>query len=178
MSYDGTTPFHHDRLGWTDERIAQLKKLWAEGYSASQIAYRLRGVSRNAVIGKLHRLGVGGRQTPSRPIRVAHIRKPRMKKPRVPAPLIASTPLPPPPPVPATALRLTLMQLTDQTCKCGLGDPKEAGFAFCGLPVKEGSRYCAEHHARFYSVTRTENAKLKLRRPRVETDNRFERWAA
>ena len=53
-------------MGWTDERVELLKKLWAEGLSASQIAGRLGGVTRNAVIGKVHRLGLSGRATSSR----------------------------------------------------------------------------------------------------------------
>ena len=44
-------------MAWTDDRVEVLKKLWAEGLSASQIAARLGGVTRNAVIGKVHRLG-------------------------------------------------------------------------------------------------------------------------
>ena len=53
-------------MGWNDERVEQLKKLWSEGLSASQIASRLGGVTRNAVIGKVHRLGLSGRATTSR----------------------------------------------------------------------------------------------------------------
>ena len=53
-------------MAWTDERVETLKKLWAEGLSASQIANRLGGVTRNAVIGKVHRLGLSGRTTTSR----------------------------------------------------------------------------------------------------------------
>src|SRR5512134_1496608 len=53
-------------MAWTDERVELLKKLWAEGLSASQIASRLGGVTRNAVIGKVHRLGLSGRATPTR----------------------------------------------------------------------------------------------------------------
>ena len=53
-------------MAWTDERIELLTKLWAEGHSASQIAGRLGGVTRNAVIGKVHRLGLPGRTTTSR----------------------------------------------------------------------------------------------------------------
>ena len=54
-------------MAWTDERVEQLKKLWSEGLSASQIASRLGEVTRNAVIGKVHRLGLAGRATVSRP---------------------------------------------------------------------------------------------------------------
>ena len=53
-------------MAWTDERVELLKKLWADGLSASQIAGRLGGVTRNAVIGKVHRLGLSGRATSSR----------------------------------------------------------------------------------------------------------------
>ena len=53
-------------MAWTDERVELLKKLWSEGLSASQIAGRLGGVTRNAVIGKVHRLGLSGRATSSR----------------------------------------------------------------------------------------------------------------
>ena len=52
-------------MGWTDERVELLKKLWQDGLSASQIAKQLGGVTRNAVIGKVHRLGLSGRATPS-----------------------------------------------------------------------------------------------------------------
>jgi GcrA cell cycle regulator len=58
-------------MKWTDERVAMLTKLWAEGLSASQIAKQLGGVTRNAVIGKVHRLGLSGRAKPSSPARKA-----------------------------------------------------------------------------------------------------------
>ena len=51
-------------MGWTDERVELLKKLWQDGLSASQIAKQLGGVTRNAVIGKVHRLGLSGRAAP------------------------------------------------------------------------------------------------------------------
>src|SRR3954462_10521046 len=53
-------------MGWTDERVEQLKQLWTEGLSASQIARVMGGVTRNAVIGKVHRLGLAGRAGPAR----------------------------------------------------------------------------------------------------------------
>src|SRR4051794_16711890 len=67
-------------MGWTEERVGLLKKLWLEGLSASQIAKQLGGVTRNAVIGKVHRLGLSGRATPSQPPR------PAFKTPRPPRP--------------------------------------------------------------------------------------------
>ena len=53
-------------MAWTDERVEQLKKLWSEGLSASQIANRLGDVTRNAVIGKVHRLGLEARAKPKK----------------------------------------------------------------------------------------------------------------
>src|SRR5436309_13039421 len=64
------------RMNWTDERVEMLKKLWADGLSASQIAAELGGITRNAVIGKVHRLGLSGRaKSPSSAA-------PRPRKPR------------------------------------------------------------------------------------------------
>ncbi|MCB2111274.1 MAG: GcrA cell cycle regulator, partial [Rhodobacteraceae bacterium] len=62
-------------MSWTDERVELLKKMWTEGQSASQIAKELGGVTRNAVIGKVHRLGLsnrtGGAPEPARPAKAA-----------------------------------------------------------------------------------------------------------
>ena len=57
----------HAYLNWTDDRVELLKKLWSEGLSASAIATALGGVTRNAVIGKVHRLGLSGRAKPPQP---------------------------------------------------------------------------------------------------------------
>src|ERR1700749_3350562 len=71
--------------GWTEDRVAALKKLWLEGLSASQIAKQLGGVTRNAVIGKVHRLGLSGRATPASPPR------PASKAPLPPRPVSGSS---------------------------------------------------------------------------------------
>src|SRR3989440_2851224 len=68
------------RMAWNDERVDLLKKLWSDGLSASQIAGRLGGVTRNAVIGKVHRLGLSGRATPSQPSRPT-FKAPRPQRP-------------------------------------------------------------------------------------------------
>src|SRR5476651_1425507 len=73
-------------MGWTDERVEVLKKLWLDGHSASQIAKQLGGVTRNAVIGKVHRLGLSGRAAPSHPSR------PTFKTPRPPRPISMPAP--------------------------------------------------------------------------------------
>ena len=75
-------------MGWTDERVELLRKLWLDGHSASQIAKQLGEVTRNAVIGKVHRLGLSGRATPSQPTR------PAFKAPRPPRPAVRPREIP------------------------------------------------------------------------------------
>ena len=155
-------------MNWTDERVELLRKLWAEGLSASQIAAQLGGVSRNAVIGKVHRLKLSsrGRAAPTQA---------RQKKAKTAAPKTAKPAPPPSRPVPqtigATALkieydeepaprpvarvddsvvvpisrRLKLVELTDRTCKWPNGDPLNEEFHFCGNASKESGPYCAYH---------------------------------
>src|SRR5882672_9173664 len=72
-------------MSWTDERIERLKSLWTKGMTASHIADELGGVSRNAVIGKAHRLGLQSRPSPVKPNEPAP--RPKAKaKPAAPAP--------------------------------------------------------------------------------------------
>ena len=146
--------------GWTEDRVGALKKLWLEGQSASQIAKQLGGgVTRNAVIGKVHRLGLSGRATPSQPARTAAFRpaRPRatpagspMAQPSAPRRIEAVTPranLPvaptpmAPPELPGTA---TVMTLGAHMCKWPIGDPSSNEFSFCGRRSSEGV-YCVEH---------------------------------
>ncbi|MFN4131229.1 MAG: GcrA family cell cycle regulator [Paracoccaceae bacterium] len=186
-------------MSWTDERVETLKKMWAEGQSASQIAKELGGVTRNAVIGKVHRLGLsnrvgGGKEEAEeeapvvaakpepvakpapepRPEPVATAPRPAPERPVAAAPAAPSnvTPLPvrkaiipagqPLPPQPSAneispealasvrevekhAKRLTLMELTERTCKWPIGDPATDDFWFCGLPSLPGKPYCEAH---------------------------------
>jgi len=93
-------------LSWTDERIDQLKAMWEKGLTASQIADELGGVSRNAVIGKAHRLGLQSRPSPVKaneaPKKAAPARKPAAPAPEAEAPRAAApVAAPPPPPRPA-----------------------------------------------------------------------------
>ncbi len=174
-------------MTWTDERVALLKKLWMEGLSASQIAAELSGgVTRNAVIGKVHRLKLSAR---AKPANVA----PRPKAPRSPAPRRPSSGASAPqranlsstgprrtsaaPVMGATALkidedfeteavvevqakvaelyippeeRISLLQLTEKTCKWPIGDPMSSEFHFCGRSSDEGKPYCDFHSRRAY----------------------------
>jgi GcrA cell cycle regulator len=191
-------------MSWTDERVDTLKRMWAEGQSASQIAKELGGVTRNAVIGKVHRLGLSNRvegdEQPApavaqpapvppapEPVRAVEppVEAPRPKPepapqpaPRAEAPeqpepapapqpvftprrpiVPAGQPLPPQPSaneispetlasvreVEKRALKLTLMELTERTCKWPIGDPATEKFWFCGLPSQQGKPYCEAH---------------------------------
>jgi len=157
-------------MNWTDERVELLKKLWSEGLSASQIAAQLGAVTRNAVIGKVHRLKLSsrGRSTaaPARPKKPAPASAPAKTVARAaPAPRPVTTS------VGATALqtqfdvepvirqpsrssdnvvvpisrKLQLTQLSERTCKWPNGDPLSEDFNFCGNEAAETGPYCAYH---------------------------------
>ncbi|MDO5641921.1 MAG: GcrA family cell cycle regulator [Paracoccus sp. (in: a-proteobacteria)] len=198
-------------MSWTDERVETLKRMWSEGQSASQIAKELGGVTRNAVIGKVHRLGLSNRDE-AEPEAAAAAPKPEpeakakarpaAQKPKPapepvkaapePEPEVAAKPEAAPEPEPATqsaeppapvafsnrrpivpagqplppqpsaneispealatvrevekkARKLSLMDLTERTCKWPIGDPATEKFWFCGLPSQPGKPYCEAH---------------------------------
>ena len=133
-------------MTWTDERVETLKKLWTDGLSASQIAAELGGITRNAVIGKVHRLGLSGRaKSPSssapRPRKArAHSHMLRVSRPSIrgntalahaydlevePEPELIDNVIP-------LGQRRTLLELTEETCRWPIGDPGHAEFFFCG----------------------------------------------
>ena len=159
-------------MSWTDERVELLKKLWAEGLSASQIAGQLGGVTRNAVIGKVHRLKLSGRARSSNA--ASRVKKAAAatataasastaRRQRPARPMVAT--------VGSTALKvefeedaialqhlrpvenvvvpisrkLSLVQLTERTCKWPNGDPLSEDFSFCGNDVGEAGPYCTYH---------------------------------
>ena len=179
-------------MSWTDERVDVLKRMWSDGQSASQIAKELGGVTRNAVIGKVHRLGLSNRNddadagtapaveaaTPvspppapdPAPVQPEPEPVEEPEAPEAPAVVIttfaqrraivpAGQPLPPQPSaneispealasvreVEKTARKLTLMELTERTCKWPIGDPATDKFWFCGLPSQPGKPYCEAH---------------------------------
>ena len=156
-------------LGWTDERVELLKKLWADGLSASQIAAELTGVTRNAVIGKVHRLGLSGRAkapapTTPRPKKVA-THRPASDTHERSEPSVTS--------VGNAAVKLNvvpvarpqveaqpkiyslsdaplvenagILDLTEQTCKWPVGDPGDSSFHFCARRSETGIPYCGYH---------------------------------
>ena len=138
-------------MGWTDERVTVLKKLWLEGLSASQIAKQLGGVTRNAVIGKVHRLGLSGRATPSQPSRPAY--RPQRPRAQVQAPAAAPAPrraepvlrTPTPAPMPDLPGTATVLTLGAHMCKWPIGDPSGGDFSFCGRRTQHEGPYCIEH---------------------------------
>lgn len=155
--------------GWSDKRIELLKKLWSEGLGASQIAGRLGSVTRNAVIGKAHRLGLSGRATTSRMrscrASAARTRQQESSKAKTvkaknttqpssvsrPDKLVLVRPavdFAPPTEemvIPLTE-RKTIQTLTECSCRWPIGDPQMADFHFCGKNKVPLLPYC-EHHA-------------------------------
>jgi GcrA cell cycle regulator len=160
-------------MNWTDERVELLRKLWSEGLSASQIAAQLGGVSRNAVIGKVHRLKLSGRgratATPARQkkaVQGSTVQKSVSRAVTATRHVTTS--------IGATALQaqfdsepvarhyirpvaenvvvpisrhLHLVELTERTCKWPNGDPLSEDFHFCGNDAAETGPYC-KYHAR------------------------------
>jgi GcrA cell cycle regulator len=144
-------------MTWTDERVEMLKKLWADGLSASQIAAVLGGVTRNAVIGKVHRLGLSGRAK-SASSGVPRPRKPRTHMLRVARPVsrgsnalaLAYDMDPEPEPelidnIIPIGQRRTLLELNENTCRWPIGDPATPDFFFCGGKPLTSLPYCHYH---------------------------------
>ena len=139
---------------WTDERILQLTALWLGGHSASTVARQLGGVTRNAVIGKVHRLGLSGRATPSAPGAPrppATVKPPRTaSRPRAKAAVATVQRLrlldvgASAPEIDECEPRVPLLKLSAGGCRFGLGDPRDEAFGFCPETAVRG-RYCARH---------------------------------
>jgi GcrA cell cycle regulator len=146
-------------MSWTDERVELLKKLWSDGLSASQIAAELGGITRNAVIGKVHRLGLSGRA------KSTSSAAPRQRKARAPSHMMrigrpairGNTALAHAYEVETEAepelldnvipigQRRTILELNEQTCRWPVGDPSSGDFFFCGGNTLDGLPYCAYH---------------------------------
>lgn len=163
-------------MSWTDERIGILKKMWKEGKSAAEIAKTLgKGVTRNAVIGKAHRMGLSGRPSPIKkqaapkkgkaatpaPKKAAKAPRGGKKEKAAPAPTRNSRNAAPPAreveePVSSGSEiaplngGITLLDLTERMCKWPIGDPREPDFVFCGRGIRIGTPYCPDHAAMAY----------------------------
>lgn len=165
-------------MAWTDGRVERLKELQKDGLSASRIAADLGGFGhapdggRNAVIGKLHRIGLSVGGGPYVPQKAGEkiVRKPKPRLPKNPKPPKPANGSLRPRPTKATPERLeqaqanyraaaeatepspyasacavTLLQLTAETCRWPLGDPSTSEFRFCGMLPCGGLPYCAPH---------------------------------
>ncbi len=123
-------------LSWTDERIEELKQLWGEGLSAQDIGKKL-GVTKNAVIGKAHRLGLPPRPSPIRRARPATATKARRK----------------------TSPTSVGLRATGHTCVWPIGDPAEDDFRFCDAPSMPHKPYCQKHYDLAYIQPRPRSAR-------------------
>ena len=131
-------------MSWTHERIEQLKKLWEAGYTASNIATELGGITRNAVIGKAHRLGLSGRmKSKSKVSSVSIVRKRKMPVNKNSKIIELTTSVEPMNPT-------SFADIKDGLCRWPLGEPEDLDFKFCGRKCAEGIIYCTEHHSLAY----------------------------
>lgn len=180
-----------EAMSWTDERVEILKKLWSQGLSASQIAGELGGgVTRNAVIGKVHRLGLSGRaknpaaqaarprkatRAPSHPLThtppaaapgaPAQVRGNLALAPKpeaAPAPVIQVVPQSAPEVVVPISERVTIMELRESMCRWPHGDPTTPEFRFCGAKSPPGTPYCAYHAQIAYQPSMERRREKKL----------------
>ena len=156
---------------WTDERVAIAMKMWQDGESASFIADTLgAGLSRNAVIGKIHRMGLFSRdkgrkqgqryypdnQSQPRPRapqgESARTESPRVERQRLPSGALNPYLIPDAESDLAIPVeqRKTIQQLTSRTCKWPVGDPGSVDFFFCGAEKEIDTPYCRSHCRRAY----------------------------
>jgi len=128
-------------MAWTDDKVKQLKKLWTKGKSAVEIAKEL-GISKNSVIGKVHRLNLSARPSPIKK-KTVEIVKTAPKK---------------------MTGKCQLMDLKTNTCHWPIGEPTDKDFHFCGKPTATGKPYCPEHCSIAYTSLKElteQNAKNK-----------------
>lgn len=146
-------------MSWTDDRVAVLTKMWGEGKTAAEIAKTLGGVTRNAVIGKAHRLKLSNRASPiPQPKKAANANKASAAKATavekkkftakpakdesdhiavIKAPEVCKD-------IPEGE-RVAMVDLGPRQCRWPNGDPRDADFSFCGHEAVAGLPYCLEH---------------------------------
>lgn len=164
------------QVKWTESQDDQLKALWADGWSAGKIAAAIGQGTRNAVIGRAHRMGLANKQGPKRVPKVSlrynpsslasRGSPPRAPRVRVPQPVRIAGSFPLLGREAAKTQRpfiqsnpLTILDLTDSHCHWPLGDPATPEFLYCGDPIAcEGKVYCAEHCAIAYLPPRARAA--------------------
>jgi len=143
-------------MEWTDENVEKLRQLWDEGLSASEIAKRL-GITKNSVVGKVHRLCLTARQSPIKNKDVPETKvepvveiAPQIIEEKVEVEIVEEV-------KPIVEKRykrspnnVKLMELDSHTCRWPIGDPRDEDFCFCGKKVRSGKTYCDEHSAIAY----------------------------
>lgn len=164
-------------MAWTVERTNLLEQLWHEGLSASQIARKIDGVTRNAVIGKIHRLGISRRTKSSAPsnkdasVQVAsghsaarlathHLSAGTRPLSLLPESGDASEPMLLLP----SDTHTSVLQLNERICKWPIGDPSGPDFHFCGAEAKTNLPYCAAHAKIAYSPPERRRKRKRLGR--------------
>ncbi len=135
-------------MSWTDDRVDILKKLWGEGRTAAEIAKELGGVTRNAVIGKAHRLKLSNRVSPiqqnnKKPVTRAVDHKAEKSAVSVAPVSRAPTSIIEQPS--ADIKKINMIDLNGRQCRWPYGDPREKDFGFCGCESMAGLPYCEEH---------------------------------
>lgn len=160
-------------MEWNEETIARLRALWAEGLSTAEIGRRM-AISKNAVVGKAHRLNLPARPSPIRrdgaagvprpasPRRVTGPTLPPLPVASAPAPQMVTAPISQPPPAPASVPRVvasrtastTFRPMRPQTCCWPIGEPGTKSFRFCDAGATAGKPYCQEHAALAYVKVR------------------------
>jgi len=171
-------------MSWTEERVSVLRQLWGNGKSASEIAEILGGVTRNAVIGKAHRLGLSGRPSPIRKPapkpRAAKAQRPKPAARVAPRGAVKPTTAPAPRPVyavPPPAPEVddappggaTILDLNERMCRWPHGDPRQPGFKFCGRSAAPGLPYCAHHAAQAYQAPKSRREEANEPMPAKQT---------
>ena len=122
---------------WTEDKIKKLKKMWQIGKPTAEIAKTL-GMSKNSIIGKVHRLNLKERPSP--------IKKDATKTQKI---------------TPKIVEKVQLMDLKLNTCRWPIGDPKDEDFCFCGKQTLTGKPYCQQHCQEAYLNMAPESNKEK-----------------
>ena len=130
-------------MSWTPDRVKKLKELWNSGHTASQIATRLGQTTRNAVIGKAHRLKLEGRVVskgikPKNKTQYTENKRTKVSRRSKFKSLLLDKNFEPENPK-------TLEELNDYTCKWPIGHPDKTDFYFCGRKRVEDFSYCKLH---------------------------------
>lgn len=140
-------------MAWTEKMVEDLRQMWLEGLTANEIAKKL-GVSKNSIVGKVHRLCLTARPSPIKKkdeeiqeIVVAEKNEQSVEVAETAE--IVTSEISEVKDNPAT-LGIKLVNLDSHTCRWPLGDPRDEDFGFCGKKVRAGQTYCDEHSAMAY----------------------------